>query len=363
MSQEKHYEMLWDCQFCGTTKLLGKTHRHCPICGAPQNPDARYFPSDADKVAVEDHVLVGADKICPSCGGLNAGNAVHCGACGASMDGAETARRIADGAELEEGEVADYRQSRDVAAEQHAREMAAAGINTSDDSRLRKLIKAGQKLYHTLDTQRWIIIAVGAIVLGLGWVIYSQTHVISVRVTDHQWEREIPIQEYRTVREGAWDEAVPAGAYQQSCSTKQRGTNRIPDGEDCRTVRSDNGDGTFSERQQCTTRYREEPVYDTWCDYKIDRWVYSRSVTTTQANSDTPYWGDVSLRCTGRVIGCEQEGARRESYTLVMAGSDEKTYRCDYPQSRWESIRDGSVWSLEVRRFVHAAKCDTLAAR
>jgi hypothetical protein len=27
------YEMFWDCGFCGTTRLLGKTHRHCPGCG------------------------------------------------------------------------------------------------------------------------------------------------------------------------------------------------------------------------------------------------------------------------------------------------------------------------------------------
>jgi len=55
--------MLWDCEFCGTKKLLGKTHRFCPNCGAQQDPKARYFPSDEEKVAVKDHVYVGVDKI------------------------------------------------------------------------------------------------------------------------------------------------------------------------------------------------------------------------------------------------------------------------------------------------------------
>ena len=34
MGDERVYEMLWDCAFCGTQKLLGLQHRHCPSCGA-----------------------------------------------------------------------------------------------------------------------------------------------------------------------------------------------------------------------------------------------------------------------------------------------------------------------------------------
>ena len=62
----KHYEMLWDCAYCATPKLLGKSHRHCPKCGAPQDPERRYFPADSEKVAVEDHVPVGglAGAVC-----------------------------------------------------------------------------------------------------------------------------------------------------------------------------------------------------------------------------------------------------------------------------------------------------------
>ena len=47
------YQMLWDCKFCGTQKLLGVTHRHCPNCGAAQDPERRYFPAEADMVALE----------------------------------------------------------------------------------------------------------------------------------------------------------------------------------------------------------------------------------------------------------------------------------------------------------------------
>ena len=66
MSEGKTYEMMWDCEYCGAAKLLGKSHRHCPLCGAAQNADKRYFPPEEEKVAVEDHQFVGADWGCPS---------------------------------------------------------------------------------------------------------------------------------------------------------------------------------------------------------------------------------------------------------------------------------------------------------
>lgn len=356
MTQEKHYEMLWDCQFCGTTKLLGKTHRHCPMCGAPQNPDARYFPSDDEKVAVEDHQLVGADKICPSCGGLNAASAVHCGACGSPMDGAQSARRIADGSDLEDADMSAYRQQRDVMAEQHEREMAAAGVETPKSK--------AQKAETKKKGNGRVLVIVGVVLAAIAgfFFLFSQTERVSVQVQAHEWQREIRIEEYKAVREGAWRESVPISAYRETCSQRQRGTERIPDGQDCRTVRSDNGDGTFSERQECTTRYREEPVYDTWCDYTIDKWVYTRSVTTDQRSAVEPYWGNVSFSCTGTRLGCEREAGRDETYTLVFLDEGD-VYRCNYDRAQWDSVNDGSIWSLEVRTFVGGAVCDSLEKR
>ena len=59
MTDSNAYEMFWDCPYCGTAELLGKTHRHCPACGAAQDAEARYFPPEDRKVAVEDHVRAG----------------------------------------------------------------------------------------------------------------------------------------------------------------------------------------------------------------------------------------------------------------------------------------------------------------
>ena len=61
------YQMLWDCPYCGTPKLLALDHKHCPACGGAQDPTRRYFPKDDEKIAVEGHVFVGKDKICGAC--------------------------------------------------------------------------------------------------------------------------------------------------------------------------------------------------------------------------------------------------------------------------------------------------------
>lgn len=351
MSQEKHYEMLWDCQFCGATKLLGKTHRFCPNCGAPQNADARYFPPDDEKIAVEDHEYVGADKICPACDALNAASAVHCGNCGAPLDSANAVRTINDGATLEADEVEQLRQSRDVMGEKFQRDMKAAGVTTGEKK------KKGNGL--------WIGLLLLAVVCGGIFWMFSQTRQEAVIASAHAWEREIQIEEYRTVRDGAWQNSVPSGAFNRSCSQRQSGTERIPDGQDCRTVRRDNGDGTFSERQECTTRYREEPVYSTWCDYSINRWVQTRTVRTTGTSlSNTPAWGVVQLKCTGQQLGCEREAGRTERYEVTFTDSaSAENYTCDFPQAQWQNIRLESAWEMEVRQFMGGAMCETLTPR
>jgi hypothetical protein len=76
------YEMVWDCQCCGARKLLGLSHRHCPSCGAQQDPSSRYFPADHEKVAVQNHEFVGADTQCRYCGGASSKRAHIVGSAG-----------------------------------------------------------------------------------------------------------------------------------------------------------------------------------------------------------------------------------------------------------------------------------------
>lgn len=350
---EKHYEMQWDCQFCGSTKLLGKTHRFCPNCGAPQNPDARYFPSDDEKVAVEDHVFVGRDRICPSCGELNSGDAHFCQQCGAPLDEAEEARTVGEQSRGA-GEKFEAMASRDVAKERFESEMERVGASPK---------KKKQKKPRNM---RWLVLlaVLGVVVCGGIFFLLNWTEEATVSVVGHTWERTISIEEYRNFTTQNWHDARPAGdnVTRGSCTQRQRSTRQVPDGQDCRTVRVDRGDGTFTERQECQTRYRSEPVYDQWCTWRGQRWEGAYTVTSDGASlSDTPYWEDVGLQCEGqRRVGCERIGGRNEVYNVLLQG-EQTLYTCAYAQDAWASYALESEWLIDIRVIDNnAADCGSI---
>ncbi|MEL6309279.1 MAG: zinc ribbon domain-containing protein [Chloroflexota bacterium] len=359
MSDGKTYEMLWDCQFCGTKGNLGLTHRYCHTCGAPQNPDSRYFPSDADKVAVEDHEFVGADVTCPACNELNSAASDFCTQCGSPLT--EGARAKTVGAESRAAhESFASSGSRDVTKEKFDAQMQAIGVQQP---------ATAKKKRGGLNLRGMALIGLILAIVGGAIALFNWTETVDLLVTDHEWERTIYVQEYDNFTVSSWRDSRPSGdnvtMRTGSCRQEQRSTRRVADGETCRTVRSDNGDGTFSERQECTTNYREEPVYDDMCTWTGFRWEDSDSFSTSGDLSDPPYWADVDLNCEGqRREGCERIDRRTENYAVIYetVGSN-NTSRCTFNQSEWENIPLESTWSAQARVVDGAVQCDTLTRR
>ncbi|MEM7738389.1 MAG: hypothetical protein AAF267_21645, partial [Deinococcota bacterium] len=215
------YQMLWDCSYCGTPKLLGLNHRFCPNCGGAQDPKQRYFPSEQDMVAVTDHKYIGKDIICPACATANAASADYCQQCGSPLS---------DGAK----------------ASLHA--PTPLQRDTAQPSR-----KMSQR---TLLTIGGVLVAiVVAVVVLLTW-----TRDTSVTVAAHTWEREIRIEDFAPRPQGGWCDGMPVDAYRVNRSQRQRSTRQVADGETCNFRNVDRGDGTFRREQVCTTNYRSEPV-------------------------------------------------------------------------------------------------------
>lgn len=349
MSNSKTYEMLWDCKYCGTKKLLGKTHRFCPNCGAAQDPDSRYFPSDDEKVAVEDHIFVGKDKICPSCDTLNSASAEFCMQCGAPLTNAKPASTLGDQVRAQ-NEKFESSGSRDLSQERFDREMERVGLKPSPQA----LAGGGSK------RGLYIIGAIVAlVVIGILVAIFWRRET-SAYVSGHSWDREISIEEYAPRSESAWCDSMPAGAYSITRRQEQRSSRQVPDGEECSVRRVDNGDGTFSEREECRTIYREEPIYDDRCYFTIDRWGYARSVKAEgDSLNDEPAWPRTNIRQAGTCIGCERESGRTEHY-YVHLRSGENTYTCDLDQSAWRSMRIESTWTFQVGVITGQPDCSTL---
>lgn len=330
------YQMLWDCPFCGSGKLLGLTHRFCPNCGAAQDPDARYFPSEEDKVAVENHRFIGADKTCPACDTANAATATFCQQCGSPLEGAE---QVA----LQHEQPSD-----DAPPPPPSSSSASAGSGGSGGGGSKRPL--------------WLGGAVVAIV-ALVAIFFFWNRDVSVQVASHSWERTVSIESFEPRNEDSWCDAMPRDAYDVRRSREIRSYNeyQVRTGEECSVRNVDNGDGTFRQERVCTDTYRteREPVYDNFCDYTVDRWGLERIVEASGADR-TPYWPEFSLTPSGSCIGCEREGDRTAIYRIDLHSSEDETYACDVDETLWRQAEVGSSWQLDVSAVTGQPRCDSL---
>lgn len=319
------YEMLWNCEYCSATKLLGKTHRHCPQCGAAQDPSARYFPPEAEKIAVKDHVYFGVDWECANCQTPNSNASAFCGNCGSPKDGA--------------GRVA-------LAHEKPDEEPPPAPEPQQGGGSM------GKKLGCCMI---FVIGALGLLcALSMFWTKSS-----TLTVSGHTWERTIQIDQYGPNSESDWCDDLPSGAYDVRESDKQRDVEKVPDGEDCITKNVDDGDGTFHQEEECTPRYREEPIYDEWCRYTVDSWAQAR--VARAAGSDlSPSWPESGAKtCAKERTGCEREGARGETYTVTFRGEGD-SHSCDLSEAAWRSLTDGATVEGEVSMVTGGLQCSSV---
>lgn len=344
------YQMLWDCKFCGTQKLLGLTHRHCPNCGAAQDPAWRYLPAEADMIAVEDHKFVGVDRICPACSQPNSAASHFCSACGADLSGAQQAV-VQEGRELGTG-IAETDTRRDVVKDQFDAEMA------------RVRASAPPRRMFGLTSSQWIVgLVLVLLVLCVGAAIYALTYSKQAAgtVTAQTWERTITIEDFRPRTSADWDERVPGDAYNTTCRERQRGTERVQVGsrEECRD--QPKGDGSFERICQNVPIYQDQPVYDQWCTFTVDRWDFARTVKTEgQGTVPAPIWPLVALSTgTGR-YGQEREGPREAIYRVSVRDAEGGSHTCRFDdEARWRPFSVGASVTLKLN-IAGDADCDTL---
>lgn len=317
---EPVYEMLWNCSYCSTQKLLGLTHRHCPNCGAKQDPNARYFPAEHEKVAVQSHEYVGADLVCRYCSAACSRKAHNCGQCGAPLAEGAPVLRVTEPAS-------------------HVVAFAAKVPSTPPR-------RAAWKLLVPVA----LLAVVTVVVLLLVWK-KEQRFVVA----EHVWQRRVHIERFGPSRQSGWCDQLPAGASDVSRHREQRSTRKVPDGQDCRAKKQDRGDGTFVETQDCSPKLKEEPVYDDKCDYQVVKWSPSRQeLAEGRAPAQMPRWPSVAL------AKAEREGMREETYTLVLRDPDGEQYQCNFAEPVWSRFTDGKSYSGKLRALVGTVDCSSL---
>jgi len=321
------YQMLWDCPYCSTPGLLGLDHRHCPGCGAAQDEDKRYFPNDDQKVAVQDHVFVGADKDCPACSSPMSAKADFCTNCGSPMDAAAVVGKVSDEPEPEP-------------------DSGGGG--------------GGGGKGMALGAGCVVMLVLLVVVIGL-FLFWKKP--VDVQATTHAWERTVEVEVFGPVAQSTWCDSMPSDAYSVSRTSEVRDHRQVPDGETCTTKRRDNGDGTFTEYQDCKPKYRSEPIYDDKCGFKVDRWKTDRTARAAGGLAQAPAWPDPGLVKPGTCKGCDREGKRAETYTVTFETADGKTFDCPFPAGQWKGIAVGSAWSTKQGVMSGTPSCGDLVAK
>ena len=307
-----HFEMLWDCDHCETKALLAKSQRHCAECGAPQNPDKRYFPKEGEARRVDGHQYEGADRHCPACTTPQGAKGQNCTHCGAPLDGSKEVRGV---------------------------------VTPAPPPRKRRW---------------WILVLVLGVIAAIGfgiWYRFIRTREAKLTIAAHRWERAIAIDQFSAVEEQAWRGDVPSDARLPSCHRKQRSTKKVDTGqENCRIEQRDNKDGTFEQVKKCTPIYRDEPVHDDWCRYTVHRW---KTIDTARlAGADlAPAWPSANLPPAeaSATLGAKRQGKRTETLTLEL-----DKQRCEVSEAVWRKYADGQQVKVEVRASSGAVVCSSL---
>ncbi len=322
------FQMLWDCPACDTPKLLGLDHRYCPNCGFPQDPDKRYFPPEGEEIAVADHVYQGVDWQCPGCDTPNAAKAAFCVSCGSPKEG-------------------------------DAKDVSLKDERPPPPPKPAAPPKKSKKGCLFLGCGGLLVVGLVFALVAIFW-----TKDVALTVSGHSWERSIEIEKYQAVSKSSWCDSMPSKAYSVSRSREVREHKQVADGETCTTKNVDKGDGTFEKVEECKTKYREEPVYDDKCSYKLDEWSTDRiKMASGSGISPTPSWPEVGSLRSGSGLGAERQGAKKESYTVIYTDADGEPHECSFPQAKWEGTTAGSTWSAEAGVMFSNLDCDSLSAR
>ncbi len=355
---DKTFQMLWDCKYCGTQKLLGLTHRHCPNCGAPQDATARYFPSQGERVEVHNHAYAGADVVCPACQEANSKKAAHCFNCGSPLTEAAEVRRRQDretGAGGADSKEAAFLEAR-VVAPQTAGEKRSAKLARASVAGARFPGQNRSTIKRDLGILAMIFVPLT--LLFCANIVFTKK--VQVEAAQHHWLREVQIEQFSDVSESAWCDSLPDGARVTSRAYTTRSSRKVADGKECTSREVDNGDGTFSEKESCKTTYRSEPVKDYRCEYLITRWHTLRTEKAEGDFSHAPAWPPLHLAKQGQCIGCEREGKRSERYEIVLRDQDNGDVApCEYDEAKWRRFKPGATYQAE-RMVVGGIVCDLI---
>lgn len=368
----------WDCKYCGTKGVLG-TEQTCPNCGRQRDKDTRFY-MDRNRVQTVDEVVSdsaqanklkrrGADWVCAYCDSLNSSDATNCAACGSSR---ETAAGDYHSQRRKDAATNQQHNTDDAATHMSNAEYADTSTNDYDTYACTAPRRFNWKRGLTIAG---IIAGVAALITLI--VFLALPKQARIQIDGIQWQYSIDVEEYRTLHEADW--SVPPGGRITGTESRIYRYDSVLDHYDEHWEEyedivgyeevvvgydyEDKGNGLFEEVPQTEQRpiyetkrrlvsepvYVDVPVYATWYDYDIERWVFDYSVPSSGTTHDT-YWGDVS-----NLDEYHRSSSTHKKYTVTgsklskdgqveQAGS--KTYTVS--ENDWLQIEVGDVVDCKI---------------
>lgn len=388
-------EGFWNCQYCGAKKIRGGL-RECPSCGKARGVGTKFEMDRANpnyvKPEIAKTVSRNPDWLCSFCEQLNNDNDCNCISCGASKEDSEKnyfemkkyqEEKLAEQKRLEEEQKKLERDS------DNSYNEYISSLNLKEDCNEEEREEIYDKLngtYHdnplgnfldfcasNIQTILFSLLGIGLFgLLVWGLVCLFTPKEDTLTVYQMSWERNIDIQEERTVKENDWN--VPSGGrvyktqseihhyesvidhYETVTETKTRqivtgyedyvsGYRDLGNGyfEEIISSRPVYGTETYTETRQEPV-YRQDPVYQTKYYYEIEKWFSYRDVKTS-GNDKEPYWGEVVLQKK------EREGHRSENYYILATNLEEEQKQYAINFNEWENIEVGDVLKVKIHLF------------
>ncbi len=353
----------WSCSYCGTCDIDGLTDI-CPNCGKQKSRDVKYYMKGAvtevtdeelEKAGITKEECDGNHKdwICDYCGQLNNYSAESCVACGG----------LRSEATREYGEAQIHKEESPLQPDYPGEENVS--ISDRQDLALQDGIKDGQPSSenHILRLlKKYKLPAVMMLFVFLFIFLFAPV-TKTVTVTDFSWERQITLEQERTVKEDDW--SVPDGGrvYDEKWEFKEyetvldhyetvneTKTRQVLDHYETSYSYIDNGNGTFSEVANQTPVYRtatyteshqepvyrQEPIYATKYYYEIERW-FDEAVYSSAGQDKKPYWDE-------SYVLKENERDTKRSETYIVYYDDGSKESADYEEWINTEYGDGFVF-------------------
>lgn len=366
----------WDCLNCSRTGIEGFVY-DCPGCGRGRPKGVKfYLPDNPREATPGEQELMGNDPnwYCEHCDTGNKDSKTNCDKCGAPkgsspshatqlydenhhpIDREDTAVpdliSIPRRGNIEPGDLPVFNSGTAKLYPKQVKTQEYAGDGLGFDIKPVLAVLGG-------------IAAVIAIVF-LIYQVFFNLHTGTAKITSFNWNHTVRLEEIRTFHEGGW--SVPAGGKETNHYQKQDGTKKVIDGYDSVTENydcsytdtedypcsKDNGNGGYSSgtcsrsktvsktcpRTVQKERSHQEPVYNTWYEYDIDRWttVVTRN---TSGVDQKPYYDPIKAGSVQRRI--EDPGTYTISFHNDEVGDFSKSYSLD------EFVRANPKVSYEIK--------------